>query len=117
MAEKPKVLIIRMRRVPVIDSTGIQTLRDLMGRCRREGTLLILSDVHSQPVVALTNSTLYDQLGEANITGNIDDALDRARVYLGLPTGERPIFATATVARESEHGERRNSPRSFEPRS
>ncbi len=111
VSRKPKVLIIRMRRVPVIDSTGLAALRDVVERSRREGTLVILSDVHSQPVIALTNSEFYEQLGEANVTGNIDDALNRARLYLNLTTGERPAFAQATVARETDHGERRSRPR------
>ncbi|HXI21240.1 MAG TPA: SulP family inorganic anion transporter, partial [Gemmatimonadales bacterium] len=68
VARKPRVLIIRMRRVPVIDSTGLAALRDVVLRSRAEGTLLILSDVHSQPVVALTNSAFIDDLGEANLT-------------------------------------------------
>jgi sulfate permease, SulP family len=111
VARKPKVLIIRMRRVPVIDSTGLAALRDVVHRSRAEGTLLILSDVHSQPVAALSNSAFYDELGEANVTGNIDDALNRARTYLGLSTEERPAFAQPTVARETPHGERRKRPR------
>jgi SulP family sulfate permease len=111
VAKRPKVLIIRMRRVPAIDSTGLAALRDVIHRSRREGTLVILSDVHSQPVVALTNSGFYDDLGEANVCGNLDDALNRARVYLGLSTAERPTFAEPTVARETSHGERRRHPR------
>ena len=111
VARKPEVLIIRMRRVPVIDSTGLAALRDVVERCRREGTLVILSDVHSQPVVALTNSAFFDHLGEENLLGNLDDALDRARAHLGLPPAERTVRADATVARETPHGERRKQPR------
>lgn len=111
VARRPKVLIVRMRKVPVIDSTGIHALRELTRRSRSEGALLILSGVHSQPVVALTNAGLFDELGEANVCGNIDDALNRAREYLGLPTEERPVFAMADVAREMPHGERRFRPR------
>jgi sulfate permease, SulP family len=111
VARKPEVLIIRMRRVPVIDSTGLAALRDVVDRCRREGTLVILSDVHSQPVVALTNSALFDELGKENLLGNLDDALDRARIHLGLPAAERTAPADATVARETAHGERRKQPR------
>lgn len=111
VARKPKVLIIRMRRVPVIDSSGLAALRDVVQRSRREGTLVILSDVHSQPVIALTNSAFFEELGEANLLGNLDDALNRARLYLGLPTAERPAFVEPTVARESPHGERRKRPR------
>jgi SulP family sulfate permease len=111
VARKPKVLIIRMRRVPVIDSSGLAALRDVVQRSRREGTLVVLSDVHSQPVIALTNSAFFEELGEDNLLGNLDDALNRARLYLGLPTAERPAFIEPTVARESSHGERRKQPR------
>ena len=111
VARRPKVLIVRLRRVPAIDSSGLAALRDLATQSRREGTLVILSDVHSQPVIALRNSTVWDELGGANIMGNIDDALNRARMYLGLPTEERPAFSRPTVARETEHGERRQRPR------
>ena len=100
IAVRPKVLILRMRHVPAIDSTGLHALRDLVRRSRRDGTLVLLSDVHAQPVVALERSGLYDELGEENVHGNLDDALNRARVHLGLPPLPRPVFATPTVARE-----------------
>src|SRR5213083_2041857 len=100
IAGKPKVLILRMRHVPAIDSTGLHALRDLVHRSRHDGSLVILSDVHAQPVVALERSGMYDELGEENIHGNIDDALNRAREHLGLPDVPRPTFATPTVARE-----------------
>jgi len=102
IAGKPKVLIVRLRHVPAIDSTGLHALRELVHRSRQEGMLVILSDVHAQPVVALERSGLYDELTEDNIHGNIDDALNRAREYLGLAPVQRPQFATPTVARESK---------------
>jgi SulP family sulfate permease len=101
IASRPRVLILRMRHVPAIDSTGLHVLRDLVRRGRHEGMLVVLSDVHSQPVVAMERAGLYDELGEENIHGNIDDALNRARAHLGLPREERPAFATPTVARET----------------
>ena len=94
------MLIVRLRHVPAIDSTGLHALRELVKRSRREGTLMLLSDVHAQPVVALERSGLYDELGEENVHGNIDDALNRARAHLGLSPLPRPGFATPTVARE-----------------
>ncbi len=100
IAVPPKVLILRMRHVPAIDSTGLHALRDLARRSRRDGTLVLLSDVHAQPVVALERSGLYDELGEENVHGNLDDALNRARAHLGLPPLPPPAFATPTVARE-----------------
>ena len=104
IAVRPKVLILRMRHVPAIDSTGLHALRDLVTRSRRDGSLVILSDVHAQPVVALERSGLYDELGEENIQGNIDDALNRAREHLELPLLPAPVFATPTVAREKHPG-------------
>src|SRR5207245_7683226 len=104
IAGKPKVLILRMRHVPAIDSTGLHTLRDLVRRSRREGTLVVLADVHSQPVVALERSGFLYEIGEDNVTGNIDDGLNRAREHLGLPPVPRPVFATPTVARETGAG-------------
>lgn len=75
VARKPKALVIRLRRVPVIDSTGLATLRDLISRSRQEGTRVILTEVHSQPVVALTNAGLLDELGEENVAGTLEEAL------------------------------------------
>jgi SulP family sulfate permease len=95
------VLIIRLREVPVIDSTGLHALQDLAKRSRKDGTLLILSDVHAQPMFALVRSEMLEEIGEENLFGNIDDALDRARDYLGLRRVGRPPTATPTVARES----------------
>ena len=106
IAGRPKVLILRLRHVPAIDSTGLHALRDVIHRSEREGTLVLLSDVHAQPVVALERSGMYDELGEENIHGNIDDALNRARSHLGLPAVQRPAFATPTVARETSPGTR-----------
>src|SRR5437667_9147352 len=63
IAVRPKVLILRMRHVPAIDSTGLHAVRYLIHRSRHDGTLVMLSDLHAQPVVALQRSGLYDELG------------------------------------------------------
>jgi sulfate permease, SulP family len=100
VGRKPKVLIIRMRNVPAIDSTGMHVLKDLVHRTRGDGTLVMVSDIHTQPLIALGRSAVLDEIGEENVFGNLDDALDRARQHLGLPAAERPPFASPTVARE-----------------
>ncbi|MBI3566959.1 MAG: sodium-independent anion transporter, partial [Gemmatimonadetes bacterium] len=109
VAGRPKVLIIRMRDVPAIDSTGLHALRDVVHRTRRDGTLLLLSDVHSQPLVAMMRAGMLDEVGEDNVFGNLDDALNRAREQLGLPARARLAGAEPTVARES--GEHKAVPR------
>lgn len=121
----PRVLILRMRHVPAIDSTGLHALTGLVRRARRRGTLVILSDVHAQPMMALGRARLLDELGDEQAFGNIDDALNRARVQLNIPTIDRPPFATATVRRETqairpvlveEDGERISGPRKTQAR-
>lgn len=101
VAAPPRVLIIRMRDVLAIDSTGMHALRDVVHRSRREGTLVLLSDVHMQPLVALTGSSVMAELGSENVFGNLDDALNRARAHLGLPPVAPPPGAYPTVARET----------------
>ena len=90
--------------VPAIDSTGLHALKDVVHRTRRDGTLVLLSDVHTQPLVALGRSAVLEEVGEENLFGNLDDALDRAREHLGLPLVEHPVFAVPTVAREASVG-------------
>jgi SulP family sulfate permease len=101
---KPKVMIIRLRDVPAIDSTAMHALGDLHRRYKAGGTLMLLSDVHAQPLLALGRSYLLDDIGDENIFGNIDDALNRARTHLGLEAVTAPAEATATVRRESRGG-------------
>jgi sulfate permease, SulP family len=99
VAGKPKVLVIRMRSVPAIDATGMAALKDVVHRSRRDGTLVLLADVHTQPLVALSRSAVLDEIGEDNLFGNLDDALARAREHLALPAVPPP-GATPTVERE-----------------
>ncbi|HMH85265.1 MAG TPA: sulfate permease [Gemmatimonadaceae bacterium] len=106
IAKKPKVLIIRLRDVPAIDSTGLHALHELARSCKHDGTLLLLADVHAQPMFALVRSDMLVELGEENLFGNLDDALDRARQYLELPAVPHPAGAFPTVARETPQGEK-----------
>ena len=82
VSRRPKVLVIRMRNVPAIDSTAMHALKDLVRRTRSEGTQILLSDVHSQPLIALGRSGLLDEIGEDNLFRDIDEALEAARQRL-----------------------------------
>ena len=82
VSRRPKVLVIRMRNVPAIDSTAMHALKDLVRRTRKEGTHVLLSDVHSQPLIALGRSGVLDEIGEDNLFGNVDEALEAARQRL-----------------------------------
>jgi SulP family sulfate permease len=100
VAGKPKVLIIRMRDVLSLDSTAMNALKDVVHRSRKDGTTVLLSDVHMQPLVALTGSPILEEIGKENLFGNLFDALNRARSLLGLPAMARPEGTGPTVYRE-----------------
>jgi SulP family sulfate permease len=97
----PQVFILRMRRVTVIDATGLHALREFHAKCRAQNTLLLLSGVHAQPLQAFLRIGFDQVAGRENIFGNIDNALNRAREVLGLPHMDRPAGAYSEVARES----------------
>jgi SulP family sulfate permease len=80
---KPKVLIIRMRHVPAIDSTGMRSLRDVVHRSRKDGTAVLLAEVHAQPLDALRNTPTMDAIGIDNIVPSLDLAFVRAREIMG----------------------------------
>jgi len=87
------VLVIRMRHVLALDSTGMHALKDVVHRSRQDGTLVLLSDVHMQPLVALTGSAILEEIGNENLFGNLDDALNRARRFLGEAEEPSPVQA------------------------
>ena len=78
LGERPRVLIVRMRDVHALDSTGMHALRDVVKRSRRTGTEVVLSDVQPQPRAALEASGILEEIGPANAAIDIDDALARA---------------------------------------
>lgn len=85
---KSAVLILRLRNVPAIDATGIATIEDIYEECRKNNSTLILSGIHAQPLFAAEKAGLISRIGDDNVRGNIDDALNRARELLGLPLGK-----------------------------
>lgn len=100
VAAKPRVLIIRMRYVLALDSTGMHALKEVVHRTRQDGTVVLLSDVHMQPLVALTGSAVIEDIGLENVFGNLDDALNKARRIVGVAEEPAPTDVFATVERE-----------------
>jgi SulP family sulfate permease len=79
VAGAPRVLVLIMRQVSAIDSTGLHALKDMVGRFRAGGTAVLVVGLHAQPMVALERAGLLGLLGEDNLVGTIDEALERAR--------------------------------------
>jgi sulfate permease, SulP family len=79
----PKVLIIRMRMVPIIDATGIRTLKDVYKDSGNRGTRIILSEVHSAQVLKeLQDSRLLFAIGKGNVTKGFREALERSAILM-----------------------------------
>jgi sulfate permease, SulP family len=81
--KKPKVLIVRMRHVPVIDATGIHTIKDVLKMCRKDKMQLIISGVQPQVLEEFRKSRLLFLLGKRYVTPNLEMALNRAKEVLG----------------------------------
>ncbi|MFA4180370.1 SulP family inorganic anion transporter [Xylanibacter rodentium] len=77
--DRPKVRIIRMRKVPFVDSTGIHNLQNLCTMSRNEGIQIVLSGVNPKVEAVLKRSGFNETIGNENICNHIDLALERAR--------------------------------------
>jgi len=79
----PKVFIIRMRHVPIIDATGIKAIQEVYKECKRHGTRLILSEVLSPQVLKeLRDARLLFAIGKANVTDDLDASIKRSKELL-----------------------------------
>ena len=79
---KPAIRVIRMRKVPFMDSTGLHNLESLCRLSRREGITVVLSGVNKNVRAMLVRSGMDRSIGTDNICGNIQEALARARTLL-----------------------------------
>jgi SulP family sulfate permease len=78
-----RVLIIRMRNVPVIDATGIRVLREVHAATKNNGTKLVLAEVASEQVMSeLKKARLLFQIGKGNVKDTFENALKRANSIL-----------------------------------
>ena len=78
MGGRAKVRIIRMRRVPFIDSTGVHNLSNMCKMCKQMGVKVVLSGVNPDVMRVLRNAHMDDVVGRENICSHISQALSRA---------------------------------------
>lgn len=79
---RPKIRIIRMRRVPFIDSSGLHNLESLCQLAKKSGIRIILSGVSDKVFETLEKSGFVDVLGRENVCANINLALARSEQVL-----------------------------------
>ncbi|WP_119080765.1 SulP family inorganic anion transporter [Chitinophaga alhagiae] len=73
--KKPKVLIVKMQKVPIIDATGLQTIKDLVRTCYRDNIRLVVSGLQPQVYDTLKKSRLLFRIGKRYIVPDLPAAL------------------------------------------
>jgi SulP family sulfate permease len=83
--QPPRVFILRMRLVPVIDASGVHALKTLLDRCRRRGIVLVVSGLQSQPLRVIRQMDLHPREGELYFVDHFDAALVLAGDLVAVP--------------------------------
>lgn len=86
-----KVLIIRMRYVPFIDSTGIHNFKEAIHVLKGSGKKIILSGVQPEVRKELDKARISFLIGKANIFDNFDAALEKAKLLVEVPKPNRDL--------------------------
>ena len=73
-----RCLVLRMRAVPALDATAMNSLEALRKKCSKKGISLVLSHVNPQPMEAMKKSGFYEAVGEERFCAHIDEALELA---------------------------------------
>lgn len=79
--EGKRVLILRMRNVPVMDISGLEALEETFEICKKKKMTLILSHVNEQPYHVMEKAGFIEKIGRDNICKNIDASLERAESF------------------------------------
>jgi SulP family sulfate permease len=83
IGQPAKVLIIRMRNVPIIDATGLRILKEVNKEMSGKGTRLVLTEIsNKQVMIELKKARLLFGIGKANVTGTIEQSIERSREIL-----------------------------------
>lgn len=87
----PKVFILRMRFVPMIDASGMSGIEEFHNQCKKKHIALFLTGVHGQTKQDLRKFGLIESIGEQRIVPNIDIALAKASEIISQETSSSHI--------------------------
>lgn len=79
LQKKPKVLILRMRNVPLIDATGIYRLKEVIKKFNSDNTTTILSGINEQVKADLEKAGIYNLINPENLLSDMTQSLNRAK--------------------------------------
>ncbi len=80
LRDLPPIIILRLRNMTAIDSTGLQALENLADRVHESGRQLILCGAREQPAMRMRESEFHKHVGAANVCQSVSEALDRAKI-------------------------------------
>ena len=78
----PKVLIVRMREVPLIDSTAVAVLRAIVKRCKARGITIVVTGVQDQPRLMLEQMGFGESTGNLTFAANFREAVEFAKTRI-----------------------------------
>lgn len=82
--EPPKVFILRLRQVPLIDASGVTALEEFVSRCEKMGTAVILSGLHGQPHTILHQMDFGRHPNLLGLAAGFDEALAMAKAAMRI---------------------------------
>ena len=88
------IVIVRLRNMTALDSSGLHALESLAERLRASGRTLLICGARHQPAKLLRHSAFYRHLGAANALPHVDAALNRAIEIYTAPGGNKERAAT-----------------------
>lgn len=74
---RPKILLLRMSRVPFMDTTGEANLASIVSHFSKNG-IVIISGINEQPKKVLISTGLYDVIGQEHFFEHTGDAIQFA---------------------------------------
>jgi len=75
LEQKPRVFILRVKKTPLIDATGIKAIKNFHQKCRRQGIKFIISDINPSQEELFKRSGIEKSVGSHNIVKHLDQAL------------------------------------------
>jgi SulP family sulfate permease len=91
LTDLPPIIILRLRNMTAIDSTGIQALEKLADLVRESGRQLLLCGAREQPEKQMQQAEFHEHVGSKNICGSVAEALDRARTLHAEGLKQHPV--------------------------
>lgn len=100
---KSKILIIRMRHVPFVDSTGLHNLQNMIKTLQDYGVKIVLSGVNNTVMKDLKEHHLSSMIGESNILASFDAAVNHSIAALSR---DENVNGNEPIAKGAQHDDR-----------